>query len=167
MALLVALPALAEDTCPQSEAVYTEKANGFRLSFREPLPWEASPSVSAVLTLHFPDGGGIWGITWMPNGTSWNQARLYHGCKLDGPLDDATGDPLPGSTEAEFDACEIWNGVIYQVRGSDVDYLPYREDPAAEAILLTNIGPTIRYSGLVSGPGQEPHDVFTLSGCNR
>jgi hypothetical protein len=101
----------------------------------------------------------------MPNGTSWNQADFYSGCKLPGPIDDKTGDPVPGSDEDELEACKVWKGVIYQLTGSDVDYLPFREEPAAQAILLTDIGPTIRYSGLILSPGDEPHDVFTLNGC--
>lgn len=164
--LLQIVPVMAQDACPQERAIYTERENGYLLKFREPLPWEASPNVSAILELVFPDGDTVWGTTWMPNGTSWNQANLYHGCKLPGPIDEATGDPLEGSTHEELEACEVWKGVIYQLAEGDVDYLPFRDDAAASTILLTNVGPVIRYSGLVLSPGDEPHDVFTLSGCS-
>jgi hypothetical protein len=166
-ALLAATPALAQTACPQERAIYTEKDNGYLLKFRTPDPWEAAANVSAILELEFPDGERMWGWTWMPNGTSWNQANLLHGCKLPGPIDDKTGDPLPGSTDEELAACEVWEGVIYQLTGNDIDYLPFREDPAAPVILLTNVGPVIRYSGHVLSPGDEPHDVFTLSGCTE
>jgi hypothetical protein len=157
------LPAAAAD-CPQDHAVYADR-NGYELRFRAPEPWEAPPNFSAVLELASPDGLVLWGTTWTPNGTSWNQADLLYGCKLPGPIDEATGDALPGSTEEELDACLVWKGVIYQLIGDDVDYLPFREDPAARTILLTDLGPTIRYSGPFMGPGSEPHDVFKLSGC--
>lgn len=164
-ALAATAPALAQTDCPQERAIYTERENGYRLSFRTPDPWETAANVGAVLELRFPGGETVWGTTWMPNGTSWNQADLLHGCKLPGPIDEATGDPLPGSTSAELDACRIWKGVIYNLTGNDVDYLPFRDEPAAETILLTNLGPVIRYSGLVLGPGDEPHDVFTFKAC--
>jgi hypothetical protein len=163
-ALVTASPALAQSDCPQERAIYTEKRNGYELRFRIPDPWEAPSKTSEIMELRFPDGTTLWGATWMPNGTSWNQAQLYNGCKLPGPLDE-NGDPLPGSTEEELDQCRVWQGVIYQMTGTDIDYLPFREDPAAATILFTNLGPTIRYSGLVASPGDEPHDVFTLSGC--
>ena len=169
VALLVAFttvpPALGEEACPQERAIYTERENGYQLSFRIPDPWEAAANVGAILELKFPNGETLWGTTWMPNGTSWNRADLFHGCKLPGPLDEASGDPLPGSTEPELDACRVWRGVIYNLAGDDVDWLPFRQDPAAATLLLTDLGPVIRYSGLVLSPGEEPHDVFTLSGC--
>ena len=165
VSLAAVSPAVAQADCPQERAIYTERVNGYQLSFRVPDPWEAGASVGAILTLTFPDGDSVWGTTWMPNGTSWNQADLYSGCKLPGPLDEASGDPLPGSTDEELEACHVWHGVIYQLADGDVDYLPFREDPAAKTILLTNLGPIIRYSGLVLSPGEEPHDVFTLTGC--
>lgn len=159
LALLAADPAMAVD-CPQQHAVYTEKANGYTLSFRPPESWEAPSNTSAILELAFPDGTTLWGTIWLPNGTSWDRARLYDGCVLPGMEDDE-----PGSSGEELDACRIWNGVIYGLAGDDVDYLPYREDAAAPTILLPDLGPTIRYSGLVMSPGDEPHDVFTLTGC--
>lgn len=167
VALLAITPTATLAACPQQLALYTEKDNGYELRFRSPAPWEASPNVGAILELAFPDGTTIWGTTWMPNGTSWNQADLFSGCKLPGPIDEASGDPLPGSTHEELEACKVWQGVIYNLSGNDIDWLPFREDPAAETILLTNLGPTIRYSGLVLSPGDEPHDVFTLSGCQE
>lgn len=105
------------------------------------------------------------GTTWMPNGTSWNRADLFHGCKLPGPIDDASGDAMPGSSEAELDACRVWQGLIYNLTGNNVTWLPSGEDPAAPTLLLTDLGPVLRYSGLLDSPGDEPHDVFTLSGC--
>ena len=37
--------------------------------------------------------------------------------------------------------------------------------PVAKTLLFPDLGPVIRYSGLVAGPGDEPHEVFTLTGC--
>lgn len=170
-ALLTALTAtqavLAAEDCPQDSAIYVENSNGFELGFRPPEPWEAPANVSAILTLGFPGGETVWGTTWTPNGTSWNQASLHSGCTLPGPVDKATGDVLPGSSDDELAACRIWEGVIYSLAHNDVDLLPNPDEPAAPVILLTDLGPTIRYSGLVLSPGDEPHDVFTLSGCAR
>ena len=97
--LAAAAPALARTDCPQERAIYTERENGYRLSFRTPDPWEAAANVGAVLELRFPDGETVWGTTWMPNGTSWNQADLFHGCKLPGPIDETNIDSSPGTTD--------------------------------------------------------------------
>jgi hypothetical protein len=165
LALASGTPALAQHGCPQQLAIYTEKTSGYELRFRSPAPWEAPANVSAVLELVSREGLVFWGTTWMPNGTSWNQADLFYGCKLPGPLDEKTGDALPGSTEEELDKCRVWKGLIYQLVGGDVDYLPFREDPAAKTILLTDLGPSLHYSGPILDRSGEPHDVFTLSGC--
>ena len=76
-------------------------------------------------------------------------------------------DNQPGSTTAELAACTVWEGVIFSLVDNDIAGLPWFDaaEPA-HTVLLPNLGPTIRYSGLVMSPGEEPHDVFALTGCN-
>jgi hypothetical protein len=168
---LLATPVIADTDCPQNRAIYTEKDNGYRLTFRKPLPWETAANFMAVLSLEFPAFAGaqpvtLWGWIWLPNGTSHDRIEFFYGCSLDS-LPDANGDVVPGSTEEERDACNIWEGVIVSLAGDDIHDLRWHDGgTAAETLLLPNLGPTIRYSGLVLSPGQEPHDVFTFAGCS-
>ena len=163
VALAAAEPVLAAD-CPQDRAVYTERNNGYELRFRTPDPREVPSNFDAVLTLAFPDGTTVWGTTWMPNGTSWNRAALHSGCKLPGPLDEASGDPLPGSSPEELEACRVWDGVVYALTDGDVDYLPIARMPRRRPS-CSRSRPHHPLFRLVAGPGDEPHDVFTLAGC--
>ena len=157
----MALPARAAG-CEQSQAVYTERQNGYELRFHAPERWEASANTVAIVELAFPDRETtVWGPIWLPNGTSHDRIRLYHGCELPGIEEDE-----PGSGEAELNACLVWEGVVLALADNDIAELPWFDAaPPAQTLLLPNLGPTIRYSGLVLGPGDEPHDVFTLAGC--
>ena len=154
--------------CLQSQAIYTEKSNGYELRFRPTLPWEASANVMAILDLKFPDGEtSAWGWIWLPNGTSHDRIEFFtQDCKLP-TFDPKTDiDPTPGPTKEEFEACSVWEGVIYALADSEIAELRWFDGgKAADTLLLPNIGPTIRYSGLVLSPGQEPHDGFTYKGC--
>ena len=69
LAATVALPANAAD-CVQNRAVYTEKDNGYVLSFRPTEPWEGAANMMTVMDLAFPDGKHIWGVIFIPNGTA-------------------------------------------------------------------------------------------------
>jgi hypothetical protein len=168
---LIATPALAATDCPQNRAIYTEKDNGYVLTFRPTLRWEASANVMTIMTLAFPDYPNaqpvtLWGWIWLPNGTSHDRIAFFDGCTLDS-LPDRNGDVVPGSTQEQLDACSVWEGVIFSLADNDVHDLGWHDGAmAAETLLLPNLGPTIRYSGLVLGPGQEPHDVFTYQGCS-
>ena len=167
---LLATPALAATDCPQNQAVYTEKDNGYVLTFRPTKPWEAAANVMTIMTLEFPKFEGaeprtLWGWTWLPNGTSHDRIEFFNGCTLDS-LPDLSGDVVSGSTSEELDACSVWEGVIFSLADNDVHFLRWHDGGmAAETLLLPNLGPTIRYSGLVLGPGMQPHDVFTFTGC--
>lgn len=170
LAALATGPGFAQEGCPQQRAVYTEKANGYVLTFREPLPWEASANTLAILDLAFPHGEThLWGWIWIPNGTSHNRIELFSpDCRLD-TFDPAVDiDPKPGSTPEELEACSVWEGVILELVDNDIsDGLPWFDAPgAAKTIILPNAGPTIRYSGFVLSPGDEPHDVFTFKECS-
>jgi hypothetical protein len=168
LATLVASPSLAQQGCPQDRAVYAEKDNGYILSFRKPDPWEASANTLAILDLAFPDKQHLWGWIWIPNGTSHDKIEFFTpNCTLP-TLDpsSADGDPTEGSSDAELDACSVWDGVILALANDDIEPRPFIDSPgAATTPLLPNRGPTIRYSGLVLSPGDEPHDVFTFKEC--
>jgi hypothetical protein len=167
---LLATPVSAATDCPQNRAIYTERDNGYRLSFRPTLPWEASANTMTILSLEFPHveqakDVTLWGTIWLPNGTSHDRIRFNYGCTLPS-LPDPNGDVVDGSTEKELAGCLVWEGVIFRLADNDVHNLGWFDDAtAAETLLLPNLGPTIRYSGLVLSPGQEPHDVFTFAGC--
>ncbi len=165
--VLLATPSIAAD-CPQNRAIYVEKDNGYELRFRPTLRWEASANTMAVVDLIFPDGKtSVWGTIWLPNGTSHDKIDfLTHDCALPAfdPAKDV--DPTHGSTQEELEACKVWEGIIYALADNDIAELPWFEDgAAAQTVLLPDLGPTIRYSGLVLSPGDEPHDVFTFKGC--
>ena len=102
-----ALPATAAD-CVQDRAVYTEKDNGFVLTFRPTKPWEGAANMMAVMDLAFPDGTHIWGDIHIPNGTAHNQAGFYtDACSLPVFEPGKDADPTDGSSEAEYAACRI------------------------------------------------------------
>ena len=167
---VLATPALAAPDCPQNRAIYSEKDNGYILSFRPTEPWEASANTMTILTLDFPEVEGtekesVWGWIWLPNGTSHDRIELFHGCSL--PTLDAGGDEIGGSTHDELDACSVWEGIIVSLADDDIHEIRWHDGAmAAETLLLPNLGPTIRYSGLVLSPGDEPHDVFTFTRCS-
>lgn len=170
LACTVAGPAIAEETCPQDRAIYTEKYNGYVLSFRPPERWEGWGNTTAILDLAFPDGTThVWGWTYLPNGTSHDRMEFFtDACRLESFDPEVDIDPKPGSTEEELEACSVWKGVVLALANDDISALPWFDDePAAETIILPNLGPTVRYSGLVLGPGDEPHDVFTLDRCRE
>jgi hypothetical protein len=153
-------PALAE-TCPGERAIYTQPESGYALHFYWGESWETSGAgmLTAMFRLVFPDGervlkGRITGNM----GTSRDVGWLEHGCREVGP-DDAI------LTEEEMEACTVWRGLVYALGDHSADFVPFIEEPAARTLLLTDLGRTLRYSEFVSSPGEEPWDVFHLTGC--
>jgi hypothetical protein len=166
LAASIALPATAAD-CVQNNAVYTEKNNGYVLTFRPTEPWEASANTMAVMDLAFPNGTHIWGTVWIPNGTSHDRTALYTtDCKLPTFNPKVDIDPTEGSTGEELDACQVWAGPLMALENNDIaSPLWHDGNKPAATLLFPDLGPVIRYSGLVLSPGDEPHDVFTFTGC--
>lgn len=166
LAASVALPANAAD-CVQDNAVYAEKDNGYVLTFRPTKPWEASANTMAIMDLAFPDGTRIWGTIHIPNGTAHNQATFYMDeCELPKFVPGKDIDPTEGSTAEELEACLVYDGILLSLENNDIAEIPWHDGaPSAQTILFPDLGPVIRYSGLVLGPGDEPHEVFTLTGC--
>lgn len=166
LAASLALPANAAD-CEQNRAVYTEKDNGYVLTFRPLKPWEGAANTMSIMDLAFPDGTRIWGSIHIPNGTAHDQAMFYtDDCVLPTFEPGKDVDPTEGSTAEELDACRVYDGILLALEGSDIADIPWHDGhPPAANILFPDLGPVIRYSGLVLSPGDEPHEVFTLTGC--
>jgi hypothetical protein len=166
LAAATALPAVAAD-CVQNTAIYTEKDNGYVLTFRPTKPWEGAANMMTVMDLAFPDGTHIWGSIFIPNGTAHNQAYFYTAdCDLP-TFDPAVDiDPTFGSSQEELAACQVYDGILLTLENDDIGSPLWHDGNApAQTILFPDLGPVIRYSGLVLGPGDEPHEVFTLQGC--
>jgi hypothetical protein len=163
--LAATVPATAAD-CVQHNATYTEKDNGYVLTFRKPDPWEGASNMVAVMDLSFPNGQKAWGWIYVPNGTAHDQADFFTtDCELP-TLPPGADDPTEGSTQEEFEACRIYEGIALALDNNDIRELQWHDGhPPAQTLLFPDLGPTIRYSGLVLGPGEEPHEVFALTGC--
>ena len=153
-------PVFAQSDCPFERAIYTEKDNGYELRFRPAESWEMYGMMKAIYELRFPDGETtLWGYITSNMGTSRDEGFLFsNDCRRPGPEDE-------GSSEDELAACQVWNGVMYELKDGDVDFLPLYDEPAVPRLLLTDLGRVIRYSLYVMGPGDEPWDVFTFSEC--
>jgi hypothetical protein len=105
-----------------------------------------------------PDGRKLWGNISSNMGTSRDVGRIYHGC----PSPAADADLL---TDEEYDACQQWEGVVYALNKGEPDLMPSEGEKAPERILMTDLGRKIRYSDVVTGPGEEPWDVFDFKRC--
>lgn len=152
--------AFAEQGCTFQNAIYTERDNGYELQFRKPKPWESIGMVEAVFDLVMPDGRRLWGEIAGNMGTSRSEGRVFFGCSRPGP----DGDDL---SEEQYDACRQWEGVVYAIVDGAPEMLPFADDAAPKMLLLTDLGRQIRYSDVVSNPGDEPWDVFTYKACAK
>jgi hypothetical protein len=111
-----------------------------------------------VFDLVAPDGRKLWGNISSNMGTSRDVGRIYHGC----PSPAADADLL---TDEAYDACQQWEGVVYALNKGEPDLMPSEGEKAPERILMTDLGRKICYSDVVTGPGEEPWDVFDFKRC--
>lgn len=155
-----AAPAFAEVSCPLKNAVYAERENGYELRFREAKPWEMTGMTESVFDLVMPDGRKLWGEIGGNMGTSRDVGHVFWGC----PSPSADG---PDPTEEEYAACRQWEGVVYALNKGEPGFMPYEDGDAPDRILLTDLGRKIRYSDVVSSPGEEPWDVFDFKRCAK
>ena len=146
--------------CPLEKATYGEPQAGWELRFRKGESWEMRGMTESVFELVRADGTVVWGEIASNMGTSRDVGRAYFGCARPGRDDQDL-------TEAQYDACRLWEGVVYSLNGSEPGFMPYQEGSAPERLLMTDVGRKLRYSDLVSGPGGEPWDVFTFKSCAK
>jgi len=148
----------AQTACKVENAVYAERDNGYELRFHKAKPWEFRGMIDAVFDLVMPDGRKLWGSISSNMGTSRDVGRVYNGC----PAPTADADLL---TDEEYDDCQQWEGVVYALNRGEPDFMPGEGEDAPERILMTDLGRKLRYSDVVSGPGDEPWDVFDFKRC--
>lgn len=145
-------------SCKLENAVYAERENGYELHFRKGKPWEMGGMTEAVFDLVMPDGRKLWGEISSNMGTSRDVGRLFWGC----PSPSADG---PDPTEEEYAACRQWEGLVYAINKGEPELLASDTGLAPERLLLTDLGRKIRYSDVVTNPGDEPWDVFDFKRC--
>lgn len=145
--------------CPLEKAIYTEPQAGWELRFREGKPWEMRGMTESIMELASKDGTVLWGEIASNMGTSRDVGYLFHGCNRPGAEDDDL-------TEEQYDACRQWSGVVYSLNKGEPGYMPGEGANAPERILMTDIGRKLRYA-VVSGPGEEPWDVFDFKSCGK
>lgn len=154
----IAPDALAQAACKVGNAVYVERDYGYELHFHKGKPWEFRGITDVVFDLVAPDGRKLWGNISSNMGTSRDVGRIYHGC----PSPAADADLL---TDEAYDACQQWEGVVYALNKGEPDLMPSEGEKAPERILMTDLGRKICYSDVVTGPGEEPWDVFDFKRC--
>lgn len=156
----IAPDALAQTACKVENAIYAERDNGYELRFHKGKPWEFRGMTDAVFDLVMPDGRKLWGNISSNMGTSRDVGRIYHDCLSS----TADADLL---TNEEYDDCQQWEGVVYALDKGKPDFMPGEGEKAPDRILLTDLGRQIRYSDVVTSPGEEPWDVFDFKRCAK
>lgn len=146
--------------CPLEKATYGEPQAGWELRFRQGQSWEMRGMTESVFELVKADGTVVWGEIASNMGTSRDVGRAFFGCVRPGRDDEDL-------TEAQYDACRLWEGVVYSLNGGEPGFMPYQEANAPERVLMSDVGRKLRYSDVVSGPGGEPWDVFTFKSCAK
>ena len=145
--------------CPLEKAIYGEPQAGWELRFRKGKPWEMRGMTDSIMELVGKDGTILWGDIASNMGTSRDVGRLYLGCNRPGAEDDDL-------TEEQYTACRMWEGVVYSLNKGEPGFMRGEGGNAPERILMTDIGRKLRYS-VVSGPGDEPWDVFDFKSCAK
>ena len=154
LAGLLAATAASAAECRQDRAVYADRDGGYELTF------EPVGSAAAATSHHFKmkvlaSGVVLDGIV-MPGDPVRSNGMIMHNC----PEGDSTGE--------EIAACTIWEGVLYTLDApGDATLLPDEGAKAAESLLLSGFGPSLRYSTLwdEGKASVVPWDVFKRKGC--
>ncbi len=148
-ALLSLLATPADAACLLANATYGQgDGSSFVLQFRPRLT-ETPITTSNLFTLTAPVDGKmvdlpgevIWG-----NGIAVPSGFVFAECAADEP-----------------DCSSYWDGVIYAVEGDRAFELPDEDAAAPKGILLSDLGRSLHYSGLVMDA--LPADFFQLKGC--
>ena len=140
--------------CRQDRAIYADRDGGYELAF-SPVGSDAA-ATSHHFKLKVQASGTVLDGVVMPGDPARSNGMVMHDC----PEGDVTGE--------EIAACTVWEGVIYAIDGAgDMGLLPDEGAKAAEALLLSGFGPSLRYSTLwdEGKANAVPWDVFKRKGC--
>jgi hypothetical protein len=151
LSLLLVTPAPAAE-CLLANATYVQDNSSFVLQFK-PRPADTSITTSNVFTLNAPVDGKrmdlagevIWG-----NGVAVPGGFIWQDCPTE-----------PAEDEPQW--CTYWEGIVYGLGGDKAFDLPDEASPAPKGILLSDLGRSLHYSGLVLD--ELPNDYFRLEGC--
>ncbi len=151
--LLIATAASAAE-CRQEHAIYADRDGGYELTF-EPVGSDAAATSHHFKLKILASGLVLDGIV-MPGDPARSNGMIMHNC----PEGDVTGE--------EIAACTIWEGVIYTLDvAADANLVPDQGAKAAQSLLLSGFGPSLRYSTLWDQGKAKvvPQDVFQQKGC--
>ncbi len=140
--------------CRQDRAIYMDRDGGYELAFQPVGSNAAATSHHFRLTV-LTSGVVLDGVV-MPGEPARSNGIAMYNC----PEGDVTGE--------EIVACTVWEGVIYMLGGAgDAALLPEEGAAAAETLLLSGFGPSVRYSKLwdEGKASVAPWDIFRRKGC--
>jgi len=150
---LSAATAASAAECRQDRAIYADRDGGYELAFT-PVGSDAAATSHRFKLKVLASGTELDGIV-MPGDPARSNGMVMHDC----PEGDVTGE--------EIAACTVWEGVIYALGGGDAALLPDESAGAADTLLLSGFGPSLRYSKLWDDgkASAVPADVFKRKGC--
>lgn len=154
LAGFLAATAACAAECQQDRAIYADRDGGYELTF-EPVGSDAAATSHQFKLKVLASGVALDGIV-MPGDPARSNGMVMHNC----PEGDVTGE--------EIAACTVWEGVIYSLDvAGDAALLPDQGAKAAETLLLSGFGPSLRYSALwdEGKAAAVPQDVFKRKGC--
>lgn len=154
LAGLCAATAAFATECRQDRAIYTDRDGGYELAF-EPVGSDAAATSHHFKLKVLASGTVLDGVV-MPGDPARSNGMVMYKC----PDGDVTGE--------EIAACTVWEGVVYALDGAgDAGLLPDEGATAAEILLLSGFGPSLRYSTLwdEGKASVAPWDVFKRKGC--
>jgi hypothetical protein len=140
--------------CRQDRAIYMDRDGGYELAF-QPVGSNAAATSHHFRLKVLASGVVLDGVV-MPGEPARSNGMAMYNC----PEGDVTGE--------EIVACTVWEGVIYMLDGAgDAALLPEEGAAAAETLLLSGFGPSIRYSKLwdEGKASVAPWDIFRRKGC--
>ncbi len=140
--------------CRQDRAIYMDRDGVYELAFQPVGSNAAATSHHFRLTV-LTSGVVLDGVV-MPGEPARSNGIAMYNC----PEGDVTGE--------EIVACTVWEGVIYMLGGAgDAALLPEEGAAAAETLLLSGFGPSVRYSKLwdEGKASVAPWDIFRRKGC--
>jgi hypothetical protein len=158
LSAFVALPAVAAE-CPLERAIYRERDQGYELHFFATTNRDPANAGHRFFVVRPGDVRNLSGLVTGNLGVSRDSGTARRDCPT--PEEKAPADV----TDADWQDCTYWEGLVYALGENSAEMLPMGDEPAPPALLLTDFGRQIRYSGLVGGPGDTPWDVFTFLRC--